>query len=702
MSSPNPIRAFLSGSIVQKLYLRVGLLIVITLVVVSLAIYEFGQFNDQVTRLVDQTAKGLDSARILRRTLLESVLAEKGVVLSDDDAEAQNYKTMALDKRQEIQTSRAELLRALEEGKYTEEKRTLDEFDRQLDIFYREQDKVLAWGVQNTNYKAWKLWDTELAERVNQLDRLLAEIESDNETKSGPIPRLVTASQKELEKLTIALIRHIRANDEADMKQMDALVGSILDRLRSNLKALKPALTAERKADWTIAQDTFEKLALTVAQMQKLSHINSDNFANLGSVGPVRQARLACDKLLVDITNGMLFQLQKERESAQNAFRNSKTILLWAAGITLVVGVLGAWLTQRAIVTPVSQTVKGLKQMTGIGLKLKTLAQDLMSHSEETTNQAGSVAAATEELNRAIQTVAGTAEQVSVNIAGISSASEEIAVNLNAITHEAEATSSSVNAVRESVDSIHKGLTSVSTEAKDGYQQAAEAMALAEKASATMASLHRSAHEITQVTGVIQSIALQTNLLALNASIEATAAGDAGKGFGVVAAEIKGLAQQSGQSASEIARRMAETQQSVDEAVSAMRQMHAAFVALNSASGRINQSVEMQKAAAESIARSASQANNAAAKIANSIREVGKGTSDMAKNTSEAAKGSADVSSNTTQAASAASSIASSIHAVSEASHLNANSATSLNASALELAELCKTLEDSVNNLGIE
>jgi methyl-accepting chemotaxis protein len=96
------------------------------------------------------------------------------------------------------------------------------------------------------------------------------------------------------------------------------------------------------------------------------------------------------------------------------------------------------------------------------------------------------------------------------------------------------------------------------------------------------------------------------------------------------------------------------------------------------------------------------QANSAVARIANSIREVGKGSTDMARNAMEAARGSADVSTNTSQAAMAVSSIAGSIHTVSDASHLNANSATALNTNALELASLCKELESAVENLGID
>jgi methyl-accepting chemotaxis protein len=499
----------------------------------------------------------------------------------------------------------------------------------------------------------------------------------------------------------LALVRHNRAIDEPEMVQIDRVIEGNWERIKSQMKSLKTILPTDRKADWNRANDLFEKGISIAALIQKLSHVNSTNLAIQASIGPVRKYRLLCDNLLSDIISSLNGRLENEKLESQATYQKSIIILLGVGLASLVCGVLAAWLLQRAIVPPIRQTVEGLNQITQIGLRLKGLAQDLMSHSEETTTQAATVAAATEELNRSIQNVAGTAGQVSVNMGGISSASEEISVNINSVTQEAEATSASVDSVKASVESIRLGLVNMADEAQAGSTQAAEAMILAEKASANMTSLHHSALEITEVSSVIQSIAQQTNLLALNATIEATAAGEAGKGFGVVAAEIKGLAQQSGQSAGEIARRMATTRQAIDEAVASMRHMHAAFTALNSASQRITHSVDSQKTAANSIVQSMNHANSAVARIANSIREVGKGSTDMARNAMEAAKGSADVSTNTSQAAKAVASIAGSIHTVSDASHLNANSATTLNTNALELADLCKTLELAVENLGI-
>ena len=103
-----------AGSIVSRLYWRMGLLVVLNLLVAALGIWEFSQFNTQITRLVDHTARSLDSARVVRRIILEGVLAEKGAVISDDDTESREFKAKALDLRILLQAARADLQRGLE------------------------------------------------------------------------------------------------------------------------------------------------------------------------------------------------------------------------------------------------------------------------------------------------------------------------------------------------------------------------------------------------------------------------------------------------------------------------------------------------------------------------------------------------------------------------------------------------------------
>jgi len=738
-----------------KLAILVGSLLVATAAVALFGLTALQRVNSAVEDMVDSTAKGLISATRARNQMLRSVLAERGSAMEDSDKESLALAEKAREFNSKTEKFLNELDTALELSKNPSERRMFEDFKRNWTEMVKTQKKVLELAVQNTNAKAMTLLAGPLGDQLNRIRSLMANLTlSTQKTLSawdGKEPekvrrdinrlRLAYTATGYLDKLRIALNEHIDSLGTNQMNKLDGQIEEYLTGLENGLRELGESLTESERGEWRDAQALFQEIRKQSAEIQRLSRLNTSNLSRDLSFTTGADQMETADKAILDLIESLSSHLQEDKANAQSAYHRSILVTLVVGLLAVLVGGLLGFLVSRGITRPVSQVVESLNEMaegnlatqvaisqkdeigrmvtaldkvganlgsliqdvrngsegvTGASGKLTRLASQLMSQAEETTSQAGTVAAGAEELNSTIQSMAGAAEEVSVNVSGISSASEQISVSINGISSSASAASGSVDSVSRAVEAVNSSLASVAQEANEGSRRTAEARGLAERASDTITALDRSAAEITQVTGTIQAIALQTNLLALNATIEATAAGEAGKGFGVVAAEIKGLAQQSGQSAGEITRKINEVQESVRKAVETIRDIRNTFHELANGSDRISESVASQKAAAESITRAAHEANQAVARIAQAINEVSKGTSDMARNAGEAARGATSVSANIAEAARAARAISDNIQSVSQASRLNAESATSLNASSEELAAIAARMDSSM------
>ena len=119
----------------------------------------------------------------------------------------------------------------------------------------------------------------------------------------------------------------------------------------------------------------------------------------------------------------------------------------------------------------------------------------------------------------------------------------------------------------ETVKKTAEGSKRVAAVTMATRDEAEKTRALVENAVSAMTGIAQSSREISEIIGVIDDIAFQTNLLALNAAVEAARAGDAGKSFGVVAQEVRALAQRSAKAAKEIKSRISVSSEQVERGV---------------------------------------------------------------------------------------------------------------------------------------
>ena len=242
-------------------------------------------------------------------------------------------------------------------------------------------------------------------------------------------------------------------------------------------------------------------------------------------------------------------------------------------------------------------------------------AQALTTASEDLTASADRIAAAASEASTQAGRVASAADHVSASVQTVSAGAEEMGVSIQEI---AQSTSSAA-------------------------QVAAQAVGVAEATNATISALGESSRQITDVVKSITAIAEQTNLLALNATIEAARAGEAGKGFAVVASEVKDLAQETARATGDIVVRVEQIQADTGAAVEAIGQITAIITRVNDYQTTIATAVAEQSATTSQMGRSVAEAAAGAGEIAGNISSVASAAAGTSQGVTEAQRSATDL-----------------------------------------------------------
>jgi methyl-accepting chemotaxis protein len=328
-----------------------------------------------------------------------------------------------------------------------------------------------------------------------------------------------------------ANLEQSRAGTDKQMAVLDRLVDS--DRERALLAASKAAL-----ADYRGFTNAVAEFAMS----------NRPEEATQTLFGERNKTQAAYLATLRELVEFMSQQMREAAVAAHEAATTAIEIMMTAALLAVVLGVVSAWLITRSITRPLNAAIVAADRVA---------RGDLAEAIEvKSTDETGRMLTA---LQRMQESLARTVGLVRGNAEGVATASAQISQGNEDLSSRTEEQASSLEQTAASMEELTSTVKQNADNARQANQLAVSASDVALKGGQvvgkvveTMASIDASSRKIVEIIGVIDGIAFQTNILALNAAVEAARAGEQGRGFAVVAAEVRNLAQRSAAAAKEI------------------------------------------------------------------------------------------------------------------------------------------------------
>ncbi|WP_448724238.1 methyl-accepting chemotaxis protein [Pseudomonas farris] len=384
-------------------------------------------------------------------------------------------------------------------------------------------------------------------------------------------------------RMRILSFRVLVNRDPAALQEAQTRIGVLVDKVRS-AQASYAALPAnpEEAALYNTFATTLDNYLQAQNQMLDLSRQNK-----------LEEMRALINTRIKEGTDQMGEQLNKlvalnaadaKAASAKAGEHYSEAFIgiVTVAVIASLLTVLLAWLLTRSILTPLNRAVLAAETIAGGNLS-KVIEVD---GNDEPARLLGALAAMQTNLRKTIEQIAGSATQLGAAAEELSTVTQEASRGLQQQNNEIEQAATAVNEMTAAVEEVARNAVSTSEASNQSTQAAREGRdRVVETVDAIQTMTHdvqntalmieglaAQGRDIGKVLDVIRAIAEQTNLLALNAAIEAARAGEAGRGFAVVADEVRALAHRTAQSTQEIEKMVAGIQNGTGEAVSSMQQ----------------------------------------------------------------------------------------------------------------------------------
>jgi methyl-accepting chemotaxis protein len=659
-ASPSKRSIFPTLRFRAKIILGFAAVLVISAGSMAFAYFGFERVSSGV-RSYRSSVSEADLARNIDRELLGYRSAVKYFVVTgkEDDAKA------ALDAEASLKTA---IDQAVKSAKTLARQDSLDKLAKEFANFSATFAKVLQAKRDST-----LLVQNQLSRQANLLKYKLDDIgnnASDSEAQSIEFGTKQVNAQ--FQTASAAATNFVLTSDQAiatsalaRLKFVENSLGAVYsmdDKIVAGLKDAKTILVAYREA--------LEKLIANAKMVDELVTEMS------GSAGAILRGATAMKADLV------AEQQRLDSESEATIGKTEELVLMLAVGGTLLGAVL-AFLLGTGISRPMIAMCKAMRELAsgnfdvvlpGLGRKdeIGEMAGAVEEFKVQAVAKAERDAAASEAQNKElaasrrgelIRFADDFESAVGAIVSNVSASAVQLESSASTLTRTAETTqtlssqvagvseqaSSNMQSVATATEQLSASVEEIGRQVRDSSRIAEAAVVQAKETDGRIGKLSHAAQQIGEVVKLITAIAEQTNLLALNATIEAARAGEAGRGFAVVASEVKSLASQTAKATDEISSHITGMQGATAESVAAIKEIGATIGKISSISTSIASAVEEQGAATQEIARSVQTVAQGTQTAATDIGQVNRGAAETGSASEEVLNSAKTLSSESTR-----------------------------------------------------